>query len=290
MKLAFTKMTGIGNDFVFIEDLEDEWQLTPEAVQWLCDRRFGVGADGVILVRAGKDGADFYMHYLNADGSLAEMCGNGARCFVKYLVDHRLIGPEASSAVIGTLGGLRPVTFTRDAVGRMSRATVDMGEPLLAGAELPSTFSGERVVDEPLDTPAGVVRLTGVAMPNPHAVLWVDDVDAAPVDSVGPFIEHHAAFPKGTNVEFAHVVQDGTIELRVWERGVGETLACGTGACATLVAAVLGSRSGRAATIALPGGKLEIEWGEDGHVRMTGTAAEVFSGSIELPEDETAAC
>lgn len=291
MNLEFTKMTGLGNDFVFIEDTANEWQLTPEAVEWLCDRNFGVGADGVILVRTSEDeGAQYYMHYFNADGSLAEMCGNGARCFVKYLVDHQLLAPDVNATVIGTLGGLRPVTFIRDYAGKLSTATVDMGEPILAGADLPSTFTGQQVIDQPLETTEGTFAVTCVAMPNPHAIIWIDDVDDAPVNTVGPIIERHEAFPNGTNVEFAHVSKDGTIHLRVWERGVGETLACGTGACATLVAAALGDRSGRQATIELPGGQLEIAWDDNDHVLMTGSAAEVFSGTIVLPEDEAASC
>jgi diaminopimelate epimerase len=285
--LTFTKMNGLGNDFVFIEDLENRWDLDADAVAWLCDRNFGVGGDGVILVRPASDpAADFSMHYFNADGSLAEMCGNGARCFAKYVVDRGLVAADADSLVIQTLGGPRPVRFTRDASGLLETATVDMGEPILAPALIPTTFTGEMVFDCPIETELGTFGVTAVSMGNPHAVLWVDDVDAAPVDTVGPLIECHEAFPKATNVEFAQFVDAGTVRLRVWERGVGETLACGTGACATLVAAVLGCRTGRSATIELPGGDLLIRWHEDDHVYMTGSAAEVFTGTIRLPDDD----
>lgn len=287
MQLAFSKMNGLGNDFVFIEDLDSTLELAPEAVAWFCDRHFGVGGDGLILVRPAKHPrADFYMHYFNADGSLAEMCGNGARCFAKYLVDRRLVAEDASSLVIETLGGLKPVTFTRDETGELDLATIDMGEPVLTPALIPATFDGDRVVDAHLQTEAGDARVTCVSMGNPHAVIFVDDVDDAPVDILGALIEVHERFPRHTNVEFAEVVDDTTIRLRVWERGVSETLACGTGACATAVASALLGHTGRSVTIELPGGDLAIEWAQDGHVYMTGGAAFSFNGYIDLAEEE----
>lgn len=287
MELRFTKMNGLGNDFVFIEDLEEAWDLAPDAVAWLCDRHFGVGADGVVLVRpATTDSADLYMHYFNADGSLAEMCGNGARCFAKYAVDHGLIPAETTTMVIETLGGLRPVTFERDDEGRLATATVDMGVPVLDPAEIPTTFDGTQVYECPIETPWGEVRITALSMGNPHAIIWVDDVDQAPVETLGPFIETHERFPRHTNVEFAQLIDDARIRLRVWERGVGETLACGTGACATAVAGTLSCRVGRNATIELPGGDLSIRWHTDDHVYMTGSAAEVFTGVVWIGEAE----
>lgn len=289
MHLAFTKMNGLGNDFVVIEDLEEQLDFSPEAVQWVCDRHFGVGADGLILVRpATLDGADYAMRYFNADGSLAEMCGNGARCFAKYVADRGLVPPDATALVIETLGGLRPVTFTRDEDGTVSDVTVDMGPPVLEPARIPARFEGERAVEAEVATTAGTVRLTAVSMGNPHAVIWVDDVDAAPVSELGPLLETDEHFPRHTNVEFAERVDDATVRLRVWERGVGETLACGTGACATVVAGVLAGRIGRACTVELPGGELAIEWREDDHVYMTGGAAVSFTGVIALESDETA--
>ncbi len=287
MQLSFSKMNGLGNDFVMIEDLGEALELSPEAAQWLCDRHFGVGADGVILVRpATTSEADFYMHYLNADGSLAEMCGNGARCFAKYVVDHGLVPADATSLVIETLGGLRPVTFLRDENGLLATATVDMGIPKFAPEEIPADFEGTQVYDCPLDTPVGTVGITAVNMGNPHVVIWVDDVDEAPVETVGPFIEKHERFPQGTNVELAQLVDNTTIKMRVWERGVGETLACGTGACAVLVAGTLSCRVGRDATVELPGGNLEIRWHEDDHVYMTGSAAVAFTGTIDLGDED----
>lgn len=285
MELRFSKMQGAGNDFVFVEDLDESLDISPEAVAWFCDRHFGIGADGMILVRRATTGeADYYMHYMNADGSLAEMCGNGARCFAKYVVDRGLVPADAASLVIETLGGLKPVTFTRHDDGTLDTATIDMGVPEFAPERIPSTFAGTHVYECPVETPSGEVRITAISMGNPHAVIWVDDVDSAPVESVGPFLERHASFPKGTNVEFAQLVDDETIRVRVWERGVGETLACGTGACAVSVAGTLSCRIGRESTIELPGGDLHIRWHENDRVYLTGTAAFSFSGTIELPD------
>lgn len=287
MELAFAKMNGLGNDFVMIEDLDAEIDLAPEAVMWFCDRHFGVGADGIILIRpATRDGADYYMHHFNADGSLAEMCGNGARCFAKYVVDHGLVPTDADRLTIDTLGGIKPVTFTRDGAGLLETATVDMGVPEFAPERIPTTFEGTQVYDCPIETPWGEVRVTALSMGNPHAVIWVDDVDEAPVDTVGPFLEWHERFPKGTNVEFAEVVDDTRLRMRVWERGVGETLACGTGACAVAVVGTLSCRTGRDCVVDLPGGELSIRWDADDHAYMTGSAAVSFTGVVDLPEDE----
>lgn len=287
MDIRFTKMHGLGNDFVFIEDLAEEYEFSPEAVAWFCDRNFGIGGDGLILVRpATTPDAEFFMLYYNSDGSTAEMCGNGVRCFAKYVVDAGLVPADADSVRVETLGGIKPITFTRDHDGNMDMATVDMGIPVLTPAEIPTTITGEQVFECPIDTEYGTFEITAVSMGNPHAIIWVDDVETAPVDTVGPAIENHPAFPNKTNVEFAQYVGDDTILLRVWERGVGETLACGTGACATLVAATLACYVGRSASIELPGGELLIRWDEDGHVYMTGPATEVFVGVLSIDEDD----
>ncbi|MDZ4177922.1 MAG: diaminopimelate epimerase [Coriobacteriia bacterium] len=286
MDIRFTKMHGLGNDFLVIEDLAEELDLAPEAVTWFCDRHFGIGGDGLILVRPARvSDAEFFMLYYNADGTTAEMCGNGIRCFAKYLVDHGHLAADSDSVRVQTLGGIKPITFTRDEDGRLLMATVDMGEPGLAPSQIPTTLPGESVYDCALETELGTFNITAVSMGNPHAVMWVDDVDCAPVDTVGPLIETHPAFPAKTNVEFAQYVGDETIRLRVWERGVGETLACGTGACATLVAATLACYVGRFATIELPGGELSVRWDEDGHVYMTGPATEVFTGHVTIPDE-----
>jgi diaminopimelate epimerase len=289
MLLEFTKMHGLGNDFIIVEDLDETVDLAPEAVAWFCHRNFGIGADGLILVRPSSlPDADFFMLYYNADGTTAEMCGNGVRCFAKYLVDRALIDEQNDSVRVQTLGGVKPITFTRDENGLMAAATVDMGEPVLEPAQIPVHLLGERVIGEPITTVAGEFAITAVSMGNPHAIIWVDEADSAPVDTAGPMIETHPLFPAKTNVEFAQPVGRNRIRLRVWERGVGETLACGTGACATAVAAVLAGHSDREVTVELPGGELEIRWDPaDGHVYMTGPAVEVFRGTVSILEDDT---
>lgn len=271
MDLRFTKMHGLGNDFVVIEDLRAEVDLEPEAAAWLCDRNFGVGADGVILVRpaTGRD-ADLSWVLYNADGSLPESCGNGIRCLARFVSDHGLLPAERETLTVETLGGPRRVRIVRGPGGGFAAATVDMGEPVLG---------------DPLESDVGPVRVTCLSMGNPHAVVFVDDVDVAPVHEVGPLVETDPAFPGRTNVEFAQVLSTDRIRLRVWERGVGETLACGTGACATLVAAALAGRTGREATIDLPGGELVVRWDDDGRVLMTGPAATVFEGVVVIGEE-----
>ncbi|MFA5843558.1 MAG: diaminopimelate epimerase [Coriobacteriia bacterium] len=271
MDLRFTKMHGLGNDFIVIEDLRAEIDLDPEAAVWLCDRNFGVGADGVILVRpaAGED-ADFSWVFFNADGTQPESCGNGIRCFARFVSDEGLVPAGRDTLTIETLGGPRSVSIVREPTGVFAAATVDMGEP---------------VPGDPLESDVAGTRVTSVSMGNPHAVIFVDDVDTAPVETVGPVVETDPAFPRRTNVEFAHVVSSDRIRLRVWERGVGETLACGTGACAALVAAALAGLTGREATIELPGGDLVVRWGDDGHVLMTGPATTVFEGLVTVEEE-----
>jgi diaminopimelate epimerase len=286
VELRFAKMQGLGNDFVVVDDRERVWDFDEDAVRWICDRHFGIGADGLILVRLADDGvSDFFMLYYNADGSTAEMCGNGVRCFAKWLVDRGLVTGDA--VTVQTLGGPRVVEVERDGDGLMTLARVDMGEPVLDPSLIPTTFTGEQVFDCPIEVDGREVRVTCVSMGNPHAIVWVPDVDTAPVETLGPRIEVHPAFPKRTNVEFVQAIEDeDRIRVRVWERGVGETLACGTGACAATVAAVLACRAGRVVTVELPGGELTCSWSPDGRVYMTGPAEEVFSGSIDLPDEE----
>ncbi len=289
MRFEFTKMHGLGNDFVMAEDLDESLDLSPEAVAWLCDRNFGIGGDGLILIRpASVEGADHFMLYYNADGTTAEMCGNGIRCFAKYVVDRGLVAKDTDFLVVQTLGGVKPITVTRDSDGTMAEAIVDMGTPVLDLEAIPAALEGEAGGESPIETKAGTFRVTAVSMGNPHAIIWVDDVASAPVSTVGPLIETHKAFPAGTNVEFVEVVSGTHIRLRVWERGVGETLACGTGACAAVVAGTLSCRIEREATVELPGGDLQIRWDSDDHVYMAGPAAEVFRGVMDIAEDEPA--
>ncbi len=284
-------MHGLGNDFIVIDDRAEELELSPEAVEWFCDRNFGIGADGLILIRpATVDTADFSWWFRNADGSVAEMCGNGIRCVAKFLVDRGLVPPGANTVAVETALGVYSIEVKRSDDGTLVLATVEMGEPVVAPALVPTTLGceggGDPVVDCPLETDLGTVTVTCVSMGNPHCIMFVDDVEEAPVHTLGPAIETHPAFPKKTNVEFAQVTDDNLIRLRVWERGVGETLACGTGACATTVAASLKCLIGRDAVVELPGGELSVHWSEDGRVRMTGPAAFVFDGWLDVPEDD----
>jgi len=291
VKLDFVKMHGLGNDFIIIDDRDEQIDFAPEAVEWLCDRNFGIGADGIMLVRpATTDGADFSWWFRNSDGSVAEMCGNGIRCFAKYVVDRGLVPADCQSVRVETAMGVYAIEVTRAYDGTMYLATVDMGEPIVRPADVPTEMrcgnNDDMVISCPLETEAGTFDVTPLSMGNPHCVLWVDDVDTTDVARIGPAIETHPAFPKKTNVEFAEVVGEETIKLRVWERGVGETLACGTGACAAAVVGALTLRIGREATVQLPGGELEIRWAEDNRVYMTGPATEVFSGTLTIPEDD----
>jgi diaminopimelate epimerase len=284
--LRFTKMQGLGNDFVVIDDRAGEWDFDPDAASFICDRHFGVGADGLILIRAATDpDADYFMLIINADGSTPEMCGNGVRCFVKYLVDRGEV--EGDAVAVQTLGGTRTVEFRLGEDGKMATARVDMGKPALEPAEIPVDLPGSQVFECQIETAEGLVQLSAVSMGNPHAVIWVEDVDEAPVETLGPAVEKASVFPKKTNVEFAQLTDEiDHVKARVWERGVGETLACGTGACAVAVVAALSCRTGRHVVVELPGGDLDINWAADGRVFMTGPAEEVFTGELEIADEE----
>lgn len=306
MNYDFVKLNGLGNDFVFIDDKDASIELSAEEVASICDRHFGVGADGVILVRPSKRGeCAAYMHYINSDGSLAQMCGNGVRCFAKYLVDRSVVDPSAGSFVADTLAGPKPITFLVNSEGKLVSATVDMGEPILEPKLVPTTIEANAqspsntpyVLDEALESPWGDFSFTCISMGNPHAVCFIDNFDALPdevfldpsdkcldtfdINKVGAYFETHPAFPEKTNVEFAEV-GPVNIHMRVFERGCGETLACGTGTCATSVAACLSGRSGAENDVKLLGGTLHILWGDDGHVLMTGPAEESFTGNISI--------
>lgn len=312
MKLEFVKLNGLGNDFVFIDDLSGEINLTEHQVQWLCDRNFGIGADGVILVRqANNDDALAYMHYINSDGSLAQMCGNGVRCFAKYLIDRGFNGAGNGSFIAETLAGNKEISYTVDSDNKMTLACVNMGEPILDPALVPvnisataTTVQGNDFVKEAtISSPWGDFAFTCVSMGNPHAICFVDNWEALPdelftdpshknlktfrINEIGAFYEANPVFPEKTNVEFASIADNG-IEMRVFERGCGETLACGTGACATAVAAILTGKSHNEVTVHLLGGDLQIAWNPDGKtdndksVFMTGPALESFAGVVEV--------
>lgn len=306
MEYAFVKLQGAGNDFVFFDDLSAEMSIDVPQVRWLCDRHFGIGADGVILVRPSKrPECAAYMHYINADGSLAQMCGNGVRCFAKYLVDRGFVNADEGRFVADTLSGPKPITFHTDDQGKLVIATVDMGLPIVDPPLVPTSLepNARTEADVPyvreaaIPSPWGPFPFTCVSMGNPHAVCFIDDFAALPdtaftdsrtkglatldIDSLGSFFEPHAAFPEHANIEFATIDSAG-ISLRVFERGVGETLACGTGACATFVASVLTGRLEGKAEVRVPGGVLSLALNDEGHVLLTGPAEEAFEGTVGL--------
>lgn len=278
MLLNFAKYEGLGNDFILIKNLDGAIALTVEQIARLCDRNFGIGADGLIFARPSAS-ADFFMDYYNSDGSLAEMCGNGIRCYTKYLVDEWLT--DKSTLIIETRAGHKQVELVFDG-GKAIGAKVDMGAPELAALEIPVRVEAEKAIDEQFTFGDTIIRATCVSLGNPHCVIFVDDVKEAPVQTLGPVIETSDYFPQKTNVEFAQIISKDEIALRVWERGCGETLACGTGACATLVAAALNDKTGRFAVIHLPGGDLSVTWNEDDGILMEGPAKKVFAGSIDV--------
>ncbi len=279
--MNFTKMHGIGNDFVVVNALTespDEKSL-PELSRRINDRKFGIGGDGLILVLPSKV-ADFKMRMLNPDGSEAEMCGNGIRCFAKFVYDNGL-SPETLIKV-DTLAGTKVLRLQlKDR--KVEGVKVDMGCPMLLRSEIPMRGDDNgRVISEPLKVDGKRFEITAVSMGNPHVVIFEDSLDNYPVSKIGPLIENHRSFPHRTNVHFVKVLNNNELVMKTWERGAGETLACGTGACATVVAAILNKKTSRSVLAHLPGGDLRIEWTGDDRVMMTGPAEEVFTGQIDL--------
>lgn len=275
--MKFTKMHGAGNDYVYIdcfrESVEDP---SPLAVE-ISDRHFGVGSDGLILILP-SERADVRMRMFNADGSEAEMCGNGVRCVAKYAYDHGLV--DKTDITVETLAGVLPLHLVPGAGGRVTKVRVNMGTPRLKRAEIPMGGPPDEEA-QGMELSAGdrTFRVTCVSMGNPHCVIFVDDVEAFPVETYGPLIERHELFPQRTNVEFVEVVSPAEVRQRTWERGAGETLACGTGAAAVTVAGVRGGLTRETILNHLRGGDLEMHWSDDGRISMTGPAVEVFSGT-----------
>lgn len=281
--MEFSKYHGLGNDFILVDNRhQTDPLITPEtAIAW-CDRHFGIGADGVIFALPGQGGTDYTMRIYNSDGSEPEMCGNGIRCLAKFLESLETADGKTLQTPhtyrIHTLAGVISPTLQAD-----GQVTVDMGPPILLAQDIPTTLGtpDDKVVNLPLTVAEQDWAVTCVSMGNPHCITFVDDVDAIHLEALGPLFEHHAAFPQRINTEFIQVVRPDYLKMRVWERGAGITLACGTGACASLVAAVLNGHCDRAATVELPGGPLMIEWASaDNRVYMTGPAELVFSGQI----------
>jgi len=283
MIINFVKMQGLGNDFILIDCLNkllDDKFFLSYSVKKLCNRNFGIGADGLILILPSSK-ADLQMRIFNFDGSEAEMCGNGIRCFAKYVYENKIV--TKSKFIVETLAGII-IPELIIANKKVSGVKVDMGIPKLRRREIPMIGEDSpTIIDETLKiNPGQIFKVTCVSMGNPHCVIFTDDVKSIAVSKIGPQIENHSLFPERINVELIQILNKKEIDLRVWERGVGETLACGTGACAALVAAVLNKKTDREATIHLPGGNLDIQWSDDGHVYMIGPAEVVFKGEIYL--------
>ncbi|MEK4465761.1 diaminopimelate epimerase [Paenibacillus odorifer] len=278
--MEFTKMHGLGNDFIVVFGEQELPSNAAELAVTLCNRFFGIGADGLVYILPSERG-DFMMRIMNSDGSEAEQCGNAIRCVSKYVYDHGLVSSE--QIVIETIGaGEQKVTLNvKDGV--VETVTVDMGEPVLSGLQIPVSIDAEPVLYQPIEADGTEFTFTAVSMGNPHCVIYVEDAVNFDLATWGPKLEVHPLFPRKVNVEFATVLDRGRVDMRVWERGAGPTLACGTGACATLVSSVLNDLTDRAAWISLKGGDLYIEWNEeDNHVYMTGPAEVVFTGSVAI--------
>jgi diaminopimelate epimerase len=274
--MRFTKMHGIGNDYVYVSLFDQSLPGEPaELARVVSDRHFGIGGDGLILITP-SDKADARMRMFNADGSEGEMCGNGVRCVAKYIHDHGI----ARKPVVTIETGRGVLTLDLEiAAGRVQRVRVDMSPPILRAAEIPTTLPGDPPLDVPLEVGGDEYHVSAISMGNPHAVLYVPDVRDFPVEAVGPLIEVHPAFPRRVNVHFVEIARPHQVRMRTWERGSGITLACGTGACAVCVVGVLTGRTERRLLAHLPGGDLELEWPADSaSVFMTGPATEVFSG------------
>lgn len=282
--MKFTKMQGLGNDYVYVNCFKEKIDNPPKVAKIVSDRHFGIGSDGLIMINPSKV-ADFEMEMYNADGSRGEMCGNGIRCVAKYVYDYGLT--DKTHISVETLGGIKYLDLTvKD--GKVALVRVDMGEPELSPEKIPIIMKGysdetDRVLNAQIKVDGKEYHMTGVSMGNPHDVVYIDDVQGLDIEKIGPKFENHERFPQRINTEFARVIDRKTVEMRVWERGSGETLACGTGACAVAVASILNGYTEREVEIRLLGGNLQIEWNEeDNHVYMTGPATVVFDGEIEL--------
>lgn len=280
--MKFTKMHGCGNDYIYVDGAREiiPAERKSEVVKFLSDRHFGIGGDGVIFINP-SDVADFEMEMYNMDGSRSEMCGNGIRCVGKYVYDHGLTRKTSLSIV--SCGKIKYLELTVED-GKVAKVRVNMGSPVLEAAEIPVVASQSPVVDTPIAIDGREYRMTCVSMGNPHAIVYVDEmIDDETMAKIGPLFEHHERFPRRVNTEFVKVLDRERVQMRVWERGTGETLACGTGACAVTVASILNGLTEDGITVELLGGNLEIFWDrEENVVYMTGPATTVFEGEIEI--------
>ena len=279
--MKFTKMHGCGNDYIYVDGTKEILtpQEKPEVVRCLSDRHFGIGGDGVIFINPSRE-ADFEMEMYNMDGSRAEMCGNGIRCVAKFVYDKGLTDKTSISVI--SCGKIKYLTLTVEN-GKVSTVEVNMGSPILKAENIPVISDKEEVIGDEIEVDGEIYKMTCVSMGNPHAVVFMDEVEGLPLEKMGPLFENHVRFPKRINTEFVKVLDENTVEMRVWERGTGETLACGTGACATVVACVLNGLTKEQVTVKLLGGNLQIQWDRESNlVYMTGPATTVFEGEIEI--------
>lgn len=283
--MKFTKMHGCGNDYVYVNGFEEhiDAEQKPELVRKLSDRHFGIGGDGVIFINPGKT-AEFEMEMYNADGTRAQMCGNGIRCVAKYVYDYHLT--DKTNITIESFGKVKYLELTLGEDGKVSTVRVNMGAPILKASEVPVISDNEQVIDEEITVNGDNYKMTCVSMGNPHAVVFVDDVadlkDFA-IEQIGPYFENHERFPERTNTEFVRIIDRNNVQMRVWERGTGETLACGTGCCATTVACVLNGLTDTKVNVHVLGGVILCEWDrEENLVYMTGPATTVYEGDIKV--------
>jgi diaminopimelate epimerase len=278
--MKFTKMQGAGNDYVYVNCFEEKVDNPAEVAVRVSNRNFGIGSDGLILIMP-SDQADVKMRMFNSDGSESEMCGNGIRCVAKYAFDHGIVDKKEITAETGA--GILTLQLFTGADGKVNKVRVNMGPPRLSKREIPMTGDGEEnVVNEPLNILHSTFHITCASMGNPHCVIFVDDVESFQVEKYGPLIENHEMFPRRTNVEFVQIISRTEVRQRTWERGAGETLACGTGSSAVTAACVLNGLTEKKILNHLSGGDLEMEWAEDGNIYMTGPAVEVFTGEIAI--------
>ena len=279
--MKFTKMHGIGNDYVYVNCFEESVKNPAEVSKFVSDRHFGIGSDGLILISPSAI-ADFRMNIYNADGSQAEMCGNGIRCVAKYVYDYGLT--DKTEISVETLAGIKYLRLQVEN-GKVASVEVNMGAPILEPKEIPVTVEESPVVNVPVEVKGKIYHMTCVSMGNPHAIIFMNNVKDLDIEAIGPYFENHTVFPKRTNTEFVEVLDRNTVNMRVWERGSDETLACGTGACATTVACILNDKTENEVTVHLLGGDLKIRWDREANqVYMTGPATVVFDGEITLPD------
>lgn len=277
--MKFTKMHGISNDYIYINGATEKIYNPSDVAIKLSDRHTGIGSDGIVMILPSKT-CDFRMRMFNSDGSEAEMCGNASRCVGKYVYDKGLT--KKTKVSLETLAG-KKILNLHVVDGKVDTVTVDMGEPILRGVDIPTIFDLPTVVSQPIVVSGKKILTTCVSMGNPHSVVYVEDVDSLDLEKIGPSYECHPAFPHKTNTEFVEIISRNEVKMRVWERGAGETMACGTGACAVAVASVLNGFTDRDVRVKLRGGDLQIKWDDDdNHVYMTGPATTVYEGDVEI--------